>query len=896
MKKISLLLLLAVFLLCGKANPASAADTPVKSEMRSAWVATVWRLDWPSVVVSSTGNTKNIEQQKKDMTTLLDSLQINNFNAINFQVRSRCDAFYKSSYEPWSSDLVATRGMDPGWDPLEWTIQECHKRGLECHAWVNPYRYESVSGQWNGTPKCYRESHPDWILDVNGAAILNPGKQEVIDQIVRVIREIVQNYDVDGILFDDYFYLSGTPTGSNGDGDLYAAYKNNGGTLSQADWRRDNVNRMIRSVYNMIQEEKPWVRFGVSPAGIACTSSTVARKYGISPCPTGSDWQYNDIYSDPIAWLADKSIDFISPQIYWTIGNSTDYDKAAKWWSEVADKFGRHFYSSHSISNLTSGSTATPLSIAEQNIATPMASGPNANNYNEYSNQVRLNRNYSLNNAPGSIFYSCKYIYKNSPKFGHHLLNTVFNTRAIVPALTFKGGYNPGQIKNLKLDNSTLSWQGYDNVRYTVYAVPNTVPTENFDKNAEYLLGVSYSTSYTIPKKQSVGYKYAVCVLDRYGNEYSPVFLGQSSVSLDKPVLVYPENGESLEAPFTFKWNAVENAAGYAFELSATSDFAATLATKIIYTPELNTSEIENLPLNKTLYWRVRAMGNNYMDGISETRNFKASQLLITSPENGATNVSLTPLIKWNPSRNVKIEISEKEDFSIINYTASGSRNSHTVPAGNLSGMKEYFVRLSYTKNDETCVTPTVSFTTELATPVVAEITSPAGSSKFDSTGKITVAKISGHTKIVVDVAEDNSFPSRKKFTRTLYPGNFSIDVSDVRISSKELVPGTEYYFRAKAYFTDAENKSFDTGYSTVVKATYMDNAGVDGIETDNGGIFVSGNILVTDRDTDVAIYDVAGSLTASFTAAPGENILPELPSGVYIIKTDAATIKYIRR
>ena len=168
-----------------------SAEAP-KREMRSAWVATVWQLDWPQTTISSTGNETQVEAQKEQMIALLDSLANNNMNAVNFQVRSRCDAMYKSSYEPWSSDLVSSRGMDPGYDPLAFVVEESHKRGLECHAWVNPYRYESVAGQWSGMAGDIRAEHPDWIMDNDGAAILNPGKQEVIDYITEICREIVK--------------------------------------------------------------------------------------------------------------------------------------------------------------------------------------------------------------------------------------------------------------------------------------------------------------------------------------------------------------------------------------------------------------------------------------------------------------------------------------------------------------------------------------------------------------------------------------------------------------------------------------------------------------------------------------------------------------------------------
>ena len=137
--------MLSAFALISVTTSIQAADAPVKREMRSAWVATVWNLDWPPSKISETGNASQIKKQQDAMTTLLDSLAVNNMNAVNFQVRSRSDAMYKSSYEPWSSDLVSTRGLDPGSDPLEWVVAECHKRGLECHAWINPYRYESFS-------------------------------------------------------------------------------------------------------------------------------------------------------------------------------------------------------------------------------------------------------------------------------------------------------------------------------------------------------------------------------------------------------------------------------------------------------------------------------------------------------------------------------------------------------------------------------------------------------------------------------------------------------------------------------------------------------------------------------------------------------------------------------
>ena len=156
----------------------TVAQTP-KKEVRAFWLSTVWRLTWPkTTVISNTGNAQEIQEQKDELIMLLDSVKAANANTVYFQVRGRCDAMYKSSYEPWSSDLVATRGMDPGYDPLLFAVEEAHKRGIEIHAWFNPYRYESVLHQWDGTPQNYRESHPEWLLDYSDGSILNPAMPE----------------------------------------------------------------------------------------------------------------------------------------------------------------------------------------------------------------------------------------------------------------------------------------------------------------------------------------------------------------------------------------------------------------------------------------------------------------------------------------------------------------------------------------------------------------------------------------------------------------------------------------------------------------------------------------------------------------------------------------------
>ena len=438
------------------------------------------------------------------------------YRTFYFQVRTMSDAFYKSSYEPWSSYLTGTRGKDPGWDPLAFVVEECHKRGMECHAWVNPYRF-STGSNWStaqdqalksaGMLLAYTKS------DGKTTTILNPGLESVRKRIVDVCKEIISNYDVDGLVFDDYFYPEGIPvTSSAGDYDLW---QKSGASMTFGDWRRNNVNQMVADVYNMVQQQKPYVRFGISPAGAACTSAAVAAKHGIDRCPVASDWQYDGIFSDPVAWLEAGTIDYISPQLYWKTNHKTNpFGPMTKWWSYVAKHFGRHHYASHSISFLNSSNTTS--------------------DWEEIGKQVQFSRDYTENEAPGAVFYSAAYVTgKKQSGFGEWLQVNKFQNKALTPAIDWKkSDLEKVQVSALSKRATVLSWAGVDNVRYSVYAVPESVNVETLDSNipAEYLLGVSYKTTYTMPDDKKSGYNYAVCVLDRYGNEYEPVYYGQSGV------------------------------------------------------------------------------------------------------------------------------------------------------------------------------------------------------------------------------------------------------------------------------------------------------------------------------------------------------------------------------
>ncbi len=507
-----ILLLIAIAMAAGiSAN----ADEAQKREMRAAWVATVWRIDWPTSV-------NNASAQKAELNAYLDNLQAQNFNAIYLQVRTMCDAFYQSSYEPWSSYLTGTRGKYPGYDPLAYAVEQCHARGIQCHAWVNPYRW-STGTDWD-TEQDIELKKAGMLLTYNSKTVLNPGLPETRQRIVNVIREIITNYDVDGVVFDDYFYPENIPTNSSAPD--YNLWNDSGVDMTLADWRRNNVNMMVRDVYNMIQQTKPEVRFGISPAGVAGTASTSAGAHGVTPCPTGSDWQYNGIFSDPLAWLEQGTIDYISPQLYWKTTHSTNpFGPLTKWWSYIANHYGRHHYASHSISFLAEGSNTT-------------------SDWAEIVKQINYSRQYTENNAPGAVLYSAKNINGNNGGvggLGNYLLANEFQHPAMIPAVTWKQAPGYGAPADLSMNGTTLSWMAQPGtlIKYSVYAVPDEMTKEEATSavfggiKSDYLLAITYKPQFTLPAANQSGYWYAVCVIDGYGNESEPAYWGINDDPID---------------------------------------------------------------------------------------------------------------------------------------------------------------------------------------------------------------------------------------------------------------------------------------------------------------------------------------------------------------------------
>lgn len=538
---------------------AAFAQSP-KREMRAGWLATVYRIDWPTTAMSSV-TAGNIANQKAEFIAILDSVKAANMNAVFFQVRPEADAFYNSAYEPWSAHLGGTRGANPGYDPLAFAIEESHKRGIELHAWLNPYRFETSAKKYAGTTCDYKALHPEWILDyakytgttktTDGITILDPGNPAVRKLIKNVVGDLLSKYDLDGIIFDDYFYAyAGTSTTL--DSYSQGLYKPSGMTLSN--WRRDNVNKMVADVYDTIQAVNPAIIFGVSPFGIWTTQASIATAQGLTlPSGITGSNMYEQIYCDPVAWLQQGKVDYISPQLYWTTTSTgQDYKKLCPWWSDVANKFNKYFYSSMSVTDLASTYSAPPVKTGfperfipsdlpelklytrnggvltgitnAEKIASQTATFPDT----EVGLEIDWNRTSTKNAAPGAVLYSIKNL-QTKGKFTKYLREQKFTSPALTPAVNWKTHATLSSPTNIQLSGNLLRWNSSEsNIRYTVYAVPTAeVGTPSAFTNVTNLLGVAYSTQFDLTKYTQLfaTRTFAVGAMDRYGNEFPPVYI-----------------------------------------------------------------------------------------------------------------------------------------------------------------------------------------------------------------------------------------------------------------------------------------------------------------------------------------------------------------------------------
>lgn len=483
-----------LFLFC---SATCIAQENIKRELRGAWITTYSNIDWPD-------RAQTPQQQRDDFIKIIDHHKATGINAVYVQVRSQCDAMYPSALEPWSADLTGVQGMAPSplWDPLQFMIAECHKRGIEFHAWLNPYRAAGKNTSLSSfTSSHVTKKHPGWFLRSGTKVTLNPGLPQVRDHIMSVITDIVNRYDVDGIHFDDYFY----PEPGFNDAAAYA--KDPRGISSRADWRRDNVNLLIQRIYNEIKILKPWVKFGISPSGIYRNSTNPAIG-----SPTNGMEHYSVLYADSKKWLQEGWVDYIEPQLYWYHGQQgSDYNVLVPWWNNNA--FGRHIY----------------IGMAGYKVES-WGHSPWAN-ASQIPNQVRLNRSFINENIKGEGFYNTSSMTLNLLGFNDSLKNNFYRIAALIPTMPWRDSLAPQSPSGLsgnmyEGDSIVLNWgktpavmNEMDKARqYVIYR--SLVPFVD-TSNAENIIAVTPDTSayrdtLIVP---GVTYYYAVTALDRLYNE-----------------------------------------------------------------------------------------------------------------------------------------------------------------------------------------------------------------------------------------------------------------------------------------------------------------------------------------------------------------------------------------
>lgn len=374
-----------------------------KYEFRAAWIATVVNIDWPSK------KGLPVATQKTEFIYLLDSFQSIGINAVIVQVRPSADAFYPSQYEPWSEYLNGVQGLPPipYYDPLKFMIEEAHKRNMEFHAWLNPYR--AVFDIYNSSvsPASITRTHKDWFLTYGTKKYFNPGLPQVMQYVTGIVKDIVTRYDIDAIQMDDYFYPYRIAGKEFPDAATYRRY---GAGMTKDDWRRSNCDSVIKMIHNVIIDTKPLIKFGISPFGVWRNKDQDADGSDTHSGQTN----YDDLYADILLWLDQGWIDYVTPQLYWEIGhNLCDYETLLAWWSNHS--YGKHIYIGHGVYRVFDKPT-----IAWRNP-------------NELPNQIKMLREDP--NIQGSVFYSGTSLLHNPNGWADSLKNNYYKTPALIPPM-----------------------------------------------------------------------------------------------------------------------------------------------------------------------------------------------------------------------------------------------------------------------------------------------------------------------------------------------------------------------------------------------------------------------------------------------------------------------------
>ena len=467
-----LILLLSLIIVCCSLFINGAAAQK-KREFRGAWIQCV------------NGQFQGVgtEKMQQTLTYQLNELQKDGVNAIIFQVRPECDALYPSSLEPWSRFLSGQQGRapQPYWDPLQWMIDQCHARGMELHAWINPYRAKT-KGTTSVSVNHVVIQHPERCFEYDGLTILNPALPENRDHICAVARDIVSRYDVDGIHMDDYFYPYPVAGVSIPDG-------------KTPDQRREYVNQFIKQFYETVHQTKPWVKVGISPFGIYRNK----RSSDIGSNTNGTQ-NYDDLYADILLWVNNGWLDYCVPQIYWEIGNkAADYQTLIHWWGQYA--------------------SARPLFIGEDIERTAKA--------NQQAAKQQLHEQVPA--GQGTVLWYARAAVDNTGNYATHLRQQYWRYPALQPEMPFLDNKAPGKPRSVRPvwtnDGYVLFWTAPkakkwsdEATRYVVYRFANGEKVNTDDPS--HIIAVTNTTWMKLPYVNgSQKYTYVVTALDRLQNE-----------------------------------------------------------------------------------------------------------------------------------------------------------------------------------------------------------------------------------------------------------------------------------------------------------------------------------------------------------------------------------------
>ena len=497
------LLVLMVMLMFGvpfsHVGSAETAEASPKREFRAVWIATVTNIDWPSRKGLS------VDAQKAEYIKLLNDVKGMGMNAVIMQIKPTADAFYPSEYGPWSEYLTGTQGKDPGYDPLAFMIEEAHKRNLEFHAWFNPYRITMNHKDINRLSADHpARQHPDWVLGYGNQLYYDPGIPEARQFIVDGVMEVVKKYDIDGVHMDDYFYpyrIAGEEFPDDASFEKYGT-----GFDNRADWRRNNVNVLVKQINDTIKSEKTYVKFGISPFGVW---------RNIADDPTGSDTRagqtnYDDLFADTREWIQKGYLDYMNPQIYWNIGfEPAAFDILLHWWrNEIKDK-PIHLY----------------IGQAAYKIANNFV--PEWHDPEEYPRQIDMIREYP--DVHGSVHFSLKDLNRNPLGVKNRLTNDLYNTPALIPEMPWLDNEAPKKPKLREIASGengvTLTIEdhkGNDTAYYAVYRFDGKHKGET-DTSANLLTTVRKTADVQEFTDESASpdgtYTYIVTALDRLHNE-----------------------------------------------------------------------------------------------------------------------------------------------------------------------------------------------------------------------------------------------------------------------------------------------------------------------------------------------------------------------------------------